>query len=237
MIDFKWKAGKHKIATIAECPAEIQVRDSKGTLQTLKRLEVTKAVRILGAQIAPVNDGKAQTAVLRKKVEDWVSNIRRKRMHPTLGWLAITTRILKGVQWPLVSALLSKKQCRRIMAPLRGALRLAGIQSRISSRIIFGSMEVEGLELPCPYSSSDGDRQTYVPDFPCPQGQQPDGYTPSHLLFQFTNGIRITSQRLRPRLPTVEVLGYPVMGIRDLALCKRTQHRGRREDPRTTAET
>ena len=70
MIDFKWKAGKHKIATIAECPAEIQVRDSKGTLQTLKRLEVTKAERILGAQLAPVDDGKAQTAVLRKKLED-----------------------------------------------------------------------------------------------------------------------------------------------------------------------
>ena len=83
-------------------------------------------------------------------------------MTPTLGWLAITTRILKGVQWPLVAAMLSVKQCKRIMAPLWKALKLAGIQARISNRILYGSIDVQGLELSCAYSTMGIDRLLHL---------------------------------------------------------------------------
>ena len=162
MIDFKWKAGKATVATIEDCPAELQIRDSQGNMQVLQRLEVNKSERILGAQVAPVDNGQAQTEVLRKKVEDWVAQLRRKRMNPTLGWLAITTRILKGIQWPLVASMLSVKQCKRIMAPLRKALKLAGVQARISNRILYGSMAVQGLELPFAYTTMGIDRLLHV---------------------------------------------------------------------------
>ena len=57
MIDFKWKAGRATVSTIEDCPAELQIRDPQGNLQTLRRLEANQSERILGAQVAPVDNG------------------------------------------------------------------------------------------------------------------------------------------------------------------------------------
>ena len=55
---------------------------------------------------------------LRRKIEKWVDGIKVTKMPASHPWIAMTTRILKGVKWPVAASMLTEKQCTHIMSPL-----------------------------------------------------------------------------------------------------------------------
>ena len=155
MIDFKWIRGKWSYRKMNESPGVLRVKDMFGNLQTIERVDAAEARKQLGVWSAPFDDGKKQTAVLRKKADEWANAVRNTRLKPNHQWTGMTTGIMKGLEWPLPAHTLTKKQCSYIMSPiLITGLRLSGVQSRIKRKIVFGSKDILGLGLPHLYTTA-----------------------------------------------------------------------------------
>lgn len=147
LIDFKWTNGVWKFSTNKQQPAEIQVADQHNNMIALPRYETNQAQRVLGVTMCPNDDGKQQTAILRKKGEDWAAHVEKRKINPSHAWVGLWSGIVKGVSWPLPATTLSVQQCNSIMAPiLRVGLRSATIQSKICRKIVYGSTDVQGLQ-------------------------------------------------------------------------------------------
>ena len=163
LVDFQWRNGCWKLKTQAQNPAVLLTKDKFGQTQTVPRKEINQEQRILGAYLAPKSSSKAQAKALRTKVTDWASAVRQTKMNPEHAWVAITTRIQKGIEWPLVACTLTRKQCDYITAPLlRWGLRAAGVNSRIDQKITHASTAVLGLGLRNLYTSMGIARLTHL---------------------------------------------------------------------------
>ena len=117
LLHFEWNGGVSRLARIGEFEPELTTKDKHGTRQVLPRVEVDKTKEILGTWIAPKDSGKKQAEELKKKVIKWVDGLKKSRMTANQAWIAVTTRILKGVEWPPAASLLSEAQCIKILSP------------------------------------------------------------------------------------------------------------------------
>ena len=143
-------------------------KDKHGIVQILPRVEVDKAQEILGTWMCPKDNGKRQVAALVKKVKRWVKGARVSKMLPGLTWVALTTRIMKGIEWPLVATLLTENQCKEIITPLlKAGLRDARIQWKISRDILYSLMECMGMQFPNIYTTMGIQKMRYLVDNGC----------------------------------------------------------------------
>ena len=127
-----------------------------------------EAKEILGTWIAPKDDGKKQTKKLMKKVTQWIDGLKKSKMSAGQAWVAITTRILKGLEWPLAASILSEAQCKRILSPLlKAGLRESKIQWRIHRDILFSSMGSMGLQFPYIYTTMGIQKARFLVDNGC----------------------------------------------------------------------
>jgi len=97
-----------------------------------------------------------------------VDGLKKSQMTADQAWVALTTRILKGVEWPLAASLLTERQCKQIMSPLlKAGLREARIQWRIHRDILYSSSRVMGLQFPCLYTTMGIQKAKYLIDNGC----------------------------------------------------------------------
>ena len=139
-MSYRWNsAGDPILESIEDNPGEeIFVRNLQGNLVPLPRRDCTDAERLLGVVMCPDDDSSQMAQYLRDKTETWADFTMTRKVNPTIAWAALKTGITKTVEWPLVSCLLSEKQCDYIMQPLLTAgLRTSRIQSKFPRAALY----------------------------------------------------------------------------------------------------
>ena len=165
MLHFEWNGGVSKLSRIKESDPNLSTKDKHGETQTLPRVEIDDAKEIQGTWVAPYDNGKRQQAALLLKITKWVDGLKKSKMSPDQAWMALNTRILKGVEWPLAATLLNKQQCQRILSPLlKAGLREARIQWQIHRDILYSSSKSMGLQFPCLYTTMIIQKAKYLVD-------------------------------------------------------------------------
>ena len=99
----------------------MKARDGSNAMLTQK--EVNNPEEILGVWQAPINDGKKQMEVLKGKVVQWVKVFKEAKWAKTRAIQAVNTRIMKGIEYPLVATTLTASQCKNIQQPRTQAVK------------------------------------------------------------------------------------------------------------------
>ena len=153
LMDWTWSGTKWVYRTIADMPGEISIRVEDGTRQTLQRYDPDHAERTLG--IFPAMDGNPvrQIQHLTEKVKDFCFKVRicRKKEKNDV-WVAVTTTIMKTLEYPMRAICLSKQAWDDIMSPLlKTCLPAAGFASSFPRTLVYGPIEHMGLGLLHPW--------------------------------------------------------------------------------------
>ena len=126
-IDFQWKQGIWRYAAFDE-NHKITMLDSEGRRVELKQIPVDKGTRTLGVILAPDGNNADQVAVLVEKAEQWAELITTGHLEREEAWRALTSTILKSLEYPLTATTLTQQETTKIFAPIRkAALPLSGI--------------------------------------------------------------------------------------------------------------
>jgi len=125
----------------------LQVRDSTGALQTLKRLAPHKAERTLGVRLAPDGNNKAELVHLRDLATKWANRMRTGHLPRHLVWQSLQTTILKSLSYPLsATSTLTENQCYLILKPvLAEGLSRSGIVRSFPRDVVHGPVRFGGL--------------------------------------------------------------------------------------------
>lgn len=118
LVNFEWKNGNCVYSSIKKAPADVQVQDKNGVMQTLQHLEPHESRRSLGVYSAPDGNSQDQVAILHASAEDWSEKICTGCLPQAEAWLTLQTRIMKTIEYPLPACTLTLKQCDFIMSPI-----------------------------------------------------------------------------------------------------------------------
>ena len=76
----------------------------------------------------------------------WADNLTNLTLGKNTVWLAINSRIMKSLEWPLTAITLTKTQCTRIMHPIVTAgLKASGAPTHMDRKIVYGPAHLMGL--------------------------------------------------------------------------------------------
>ena len=149
MIDFVWKDGSWRYASLEETNFELQVKDCEGHLKTIELLAASDARRTLGVRLAPDGNNDEEVWFLRERAKDWADRVRTGHLPRRLVWESMNTTILKSLQYPLPATTLSAEQCRSIMAPLLAqGLSSSGVVRSMPRVVVHGPIKFQGLGIP-----------------------------------------------------------------------------------------
>jgi hypothetical protein len=149
LIEFGWKDGQPFYQPVAHTPGQLQVRNSDGILQSLRRLEPWEAERTLGVRLAPDGNMDAQMKYMENKASEWAERIRTGHLPRHLTWLAWKTTISKTLEYPLPVTTLSQAQCKKLTSIVaKAALPKCGIMRSFPRALLHGPKKYGGLEVP-----------------------------------------------------------------------------------------
>ena len=149
LIDFVWKDGFWRYASLEETNCGLKVRDCDGNSKTIERLAVSEARRTLGVRLAPDGNNDEEAKFLRERAKDWADRVRTGHLPRRLVWESMNTTILKSLQYPLPATTLTAEQCRSIMAPLLAqGLASSGVVRSMPRVVVHGPIKFQGLGVP-----------------------------------------------------------------------------------------
>jgi hypothetical protein len=91
----------------------------------------------------------AQTKALWEKAVAWADKVRTSRFSHAEAWFSLQYCLMKALQYPLMATSMSKKQCHKIMKPIRAAtLPALGINRHLTKTIVHGPQRYQGLGIP-----------------------------------------------------------------------------------------
>jgi hypothetical protein len=150
LIHFIFDSNGWRYATIDESPGEITIRDITGDGRVeLERLEVDEARETLGVFIAMDGNQTAQTEALMTKANAWADKVRTGHFSQAEAWFSLQYCVMKSLEYPLMATSLSKKQCDKIMKPIRAAVLPAlGMNRHLPLTVVHGPQEFQGVGIP-----------------------------------------------------------------------------------------
>ena len=154
LIDFKWSSGNWRYATTKDVEATLEVTDHMGNRKTIERLEPSASRKTLGFFMAPDGNNKGEVAFLRKATQVWGSQVETGHLDRETAWAALTTTIMKTIEYPLLALTLSEDECTHIMAPvLMQGLSKSGINRTMKRDIVYAPLKAQGFGLHFPYTT------------------------------------------------------------------------------------
>ncbi len=150
MIHFVFKQNKWRYAELDEIPGILTIRDISGTSRVaLDRLDMHEARETLGVFIAMNGNQIAMTQELWEKACLWADRIRTGHFTHAEAWYSLQFCIMKSLEYPLAASSLSKKDCEKIMKPIRAAVIPAlGINRHLPLDVVHGPQMYQGLGIP-----------------------------------------------------------------------------------------
>jgi hypothetical protein len=97
---------------------ETSIRDTYGNREILDRHEPQVATETLGVWQAMDGNNTTEIASLRKKTEAFAECIRTGFVSKNDAWFAITTTIMKTLQYPMATTTISEEEWEYIMVPV-----------------------------------------------------------------------------------------------------------------------
>ena len=147
LVEFTWKKGRWKYSDTGN-QFDLKVRNKDGVEESLQYLPSKVAKEMLGVFLAPNGDSTAQIAHMKKKSNTWASHIKSGNLATDVAWTALTTTILKSLEYPLAATSLSKQQIKSIVYPALGAgLQASGICRNFPRAVLYGPLRYQGLNL------------------------------------------------------------------------------------------
>ena len=132
------------------------VEDSKTNRCHLTQINPTEAKETLGVYLSPDGNETAQINHLKNKVARWVENVRTNHISRHHAMLALTTTILKTLEYPAPALTITQKQWTSIMAPLhKCGLQSNGICATIPKVLREGSKNHMALHIKCMFKTQE----------------------------------------------------------------------------------
>jgi len=148
--------------TKEEMTATIQMHDKQGSLQTLQRHKPTYPEKTLGMLVAPDGSMEAfkpddageqirvgQIPYLHEKAKEFTTKIKSaQNTLPNDVWVAITSTMMKTLEYPMTASTVTKQGWDKMMKPLlRFCLPVAGYSQTFPRAVTFGPSKQGGKGL------------------------------------------------------------------------------------------
>ena len=147
LVDFVWHDGDWSYNKDMD-DAQVHVKDGEGIPHNLVLLSATEAKRMLGVYLSADGTNTTQKKILRQVAEQWREKVRVGTLTKQDAWLALTSIVMKTLEYPLLATTLTQAECTHIMAPiLEGGLTKAGICRNMARALVHGPKLYKGLDL------------------------------------------------------------------------------------------
>lgn len=152
---FVWNGhNRWKIQRATETDEELTIHTADGNQVILQRNEVDSATLALGIMFSIDGSMKDEVALLKDRVTKWCDRIRTKKMSKKEVWYALTSCIMRTINYPLMATSMTKKEIHQFISPLlHVALPKAGYNRKISHDLVFSSKHFRGLGLTHPWDT------------------------------------------------------------------------------------
>ena len=102
--------------------------------------------RTLAVNLAPTGDMTKQLQVMTTQAKQFGSKLKHSRLTGLEAIIAMNSRIMRTLSYPLVTTTLTKKQCQQIMTPiLYSVLGKAKIVRTIARAVLYGPKKYQGM--------------------------------------------------------------------------------------------
>ena len=155
LIDFKYSDGRWSYRSKEEVPGDLTLpQGDNRTPVVIERLDVHESKELLGLMIRPDGQEEDQVQHLLKKTKKWAETVRVRKIRKSDAWYSMTRTILKTVEYPLMATTMNRDQLDTIIRPiLHAGLPKSGIQKYMPRAIVHGSLRVQGINFPHPFST------------------------------------------------------------------------------------
>lgn len=127
----------------------LQIPDTNGTLTTIRRLEPSEAITVVGVEQALDGNMDEQAAVLEQKANELGEHIKKGYLPRNLVWQSINTMIWPSLRYALPASSLSPEQGDAVTAKLyRAILPSAGTNRHFPEVFCHAPVDFFGLSLP-----------------------------------------------------------------------------------------
>ena len=152
-MDFEWTpGGSWKLKK--QVPNTLTAIDHNGTRQPITQLETNEAFETLGVYLAPNGDNRCAVDNLRDAASKWSEKLRRSFLQSSETYKAITTTIMKKLEYPLTALTLTEKECDTVMYPiLQSTLPRTHFSRHFCRRTLYAPGGHLGWEFPNLYAS------------------------------------------------------------------------------------
>lgn len=148
-VDFKWNNGIPIYKSVTETSRQLMVLDANGVSQQLRQLEPHMAERTLGVRLAPDGNMKTQSNFMRAQALQWCNSIAKGFFDQRLMYQALSTTIMKSLEYPLPATTLSSVQCDYIMKPIyKLCLPKLKVVGTFPISLRYSAIQHFGLQLP-----------------------------------------------------------------------------------------
>jgi hypothetical protein len=153
LIDWKWDGEGWTHKTIDEMPANLNVKKEESeTTEHLTRKEMDDADTGLGIQACPTGSQEAATQTLLTKITDFARHMVSGKWEKNDAWLAVTTRIMRTINYPMRCTQLSRETWDKLMVPLwKTCLPRSGYARNFPRAVLYGPKDFLGLGIIHPW--------------------------------------------------------------------------------------
>ena len=143
--DFDAQGKWHYKPNVAE-EYKFQVRDHKDDLKQMETMEVHEGKETLGVFLAPDGNNDAMIDYLKGKAEHWNELVHTGHLSRNDARRALSTTIMKSIEYGLSALTLSQDDCKTIMKPILDAgLTNMGVCRNFPRGVAYGPTEEGGL--------------------------------------------------------------------------------------------
>ena len=130
----------------------MSVQNSENKRESLKLLTPDKAKEMLGVNLAPDGNNKAQLTAIKEKMRKYAEYIRVGHVNRHEAWISLSMIALKSLEYSLPAMTLTEEECNDIMKPLlKQFLPKAGINRNIKRDLLYAPISVQGFNLKFPF--------------------------------------------------------------------------------------
>jgi hypothetical protein len=153
LLDYKWTGHKWKYRKKADMSGKIDIRSINGQSQVpLQRFEPDHAKETLGVFLAMNGNNKEEIKKLRAKSVEFSECIRTGRLTRFDAWYALTSTVMKTLEYLMAATTIKEKEWNSIMSPLMAeALPAAGINRKFPQQLLYAPLKYQGLGIIHPY--------------------------------------------------------------------------------------
>jgi hypothetical protein len=146
LIDFCWTGKKWRYRTIDELPGDISVLDKDGERTVLDRHEASTATKTLGVWQAMDGNNLVEVKALRAKTDEFAESMHTGILSKANAWYALTTTILKTLEYLMVATTMTEREWEYIMTPvLKVGLPRSGIVHNFPRDVLYGPKTFQGF--------------------------------------------------------------------------------------------